>query len=206
MPRSGTRPDPPHRTLGSPPRHSRALRQRRARGCRAPAARWTAAAPSASTRLGSAPRRSSSSTALRSGGQSGPPPSPPAPARPPRSRPHCSSSSCSAARSRQASSAAAPMPALSPSLTVSNFPRRPCAHAPPRPWALGSVPGCPVGYPARLPRVAPAWHTWGFKLQCPPRSATSSGAQVEPGGCTIFWSQNGETRTQLAEGGGATTR
>lgn len=58
---------PPHRALASPPRLSRASRHCRPRGWRALAARCTAAAPSASSRLGSAPRLSSSSTALRSG-------------------------------------------------------------------------------------------------------------------------------------------
>lgn len=55
----------PHRALGSAPRRSRIRRQCRARGWRARAARCTAATPSSSTRLGSAPRCSSSSTALR---------------------------------------------------------------------------------------------------------------------------------------------
>lgn len=73
-------PGPPHREFGSPPPRSRASRHCRACGCRAPAARCTAATPSASTRLGSAPRRNSSSTALRSGCQGGPQPPPRAPA------------------------------------------------------------------------------------------------------------------------------
>lgn len=55
----------PHRALGSAPRRSRIRRQCRARGWRARAARCTTATPSSSTRLGSAPRCSSSSTALR---------------------------------------------------------------------------------------------------------------------------------------------
>lgn len=55
----------PHRALGSAPQRSSIRRQCRARGRLALAARCTAAAPSSSTRLGSAPRRSSSSTALQ---------------------------------------------------------------------------------------------------------------------------------------------
>lgn len=76
LPRAHTR---PHRALGSPPRRSRASRQHRLRRCWALAARCMAAAPSSSTRLGSAPRRSKSSTVLGIEGQSGPWHSPPTP-------------------------------------------------------------------------------------------------------------------------------
>lgn len=65
----------PHRALGSAPQRSSIRRQCKARGWLALAARCTAAAPSSSTRLGSAPRRSSSSTVLQEDEHSRPQPS-----------------------------------------------------------------------------------------------------------------------------------
>lgn len=146
---------PPHRALASPPRCSRASRQRRPRECRALAARCMAATPSASTRLGSAPRRSSSSTALRTGRSEwttilAPPPGPPSP------RPHRGSSSRSAARSRRARPAAAAMPGM-----------------PPGPAAL------PVNFelPA-APLCARAAPPLASGLRMPPERSVPSGAEL----------------------------
>lgn len=173
--------------MGSPPRRIRTLRHRRAPGCWAPAARCTAAAPSGSTRLGSAPRRSSSATTLRSGVRNRPQFSPPYLA-PPRTKPcpHRGSSSCSAARSLHSKPVAAPiLPGpLSPRfrLPVSNFPRHPCAHALPRLLARVSASACAAGYSARgSPRRTRVYFGVG-EFQCLPSWARSlSGSRAGPG-------------------------
>lgn len=162
LPRAHTR---PHRALGSPPRRSRASRQHRLRRCWALAARCMAAAPSSSTRLGSAPRRSKSSTVLGIEGQSGPWHSPPTPSpglpAPPgpalTATPPPAAPSAAAAPNRQPD----PCPGCllgaatwSRRLPVSNFPRLPCAHAPLRPSAVFSAPWCSAATPARLSGAA----------------------------------------------------
>lgn len=149
----------PHRVLGSPPRRSRASRQHRLRGRWALAARCMAAAPSSSTRLGSAPRRSSSSTALRTEGQSGPRHSPPTPG-PPTPCPALTATPPSVAPPAAAAPGLSPSPCPGgppdqlPDLPISNFPRRPCAHAPLRPSARVPAPRRSAGSPARLTRDA----------------------------------------------------
>lgn len=181
-------PVPPHRAFGSPPPRSRASRQRRACGCRAPAARCTAATPSASTRLGSAPRRNRSSTALRSGCQSGPQPSPRAPS-PSAPGPALTAVLPSAAPSAAVVPGPQPHPCprgpLAPrlSLPVSNFPLRPCTHALRSPSAPVTASVCRTGAPARLIRDAPAT-TSGLESF----SARSSGSRsAGPGAADKGW-------------------
>lgn len=145
----------PHRALGSPPRRSRASRQHRPRGCCALAARCMAAAPSSRTRLGSAPRRSSSSTVLQREGQSGQRHAPPTPG-PPTLGPALTATPPPAAPRE----AAAPgqsrrpcpggLPGRQPGLWSSNFARRPCAHAPLRPSARLPAPRRSAGSPDGL--------------------------------------------------------